>query len=127
MESQYIQRTLTVVEILYLRETMESLGFKQKPTVRYEDNDACIKLSQNTVCRGRSKHLNRRWHFIRECVIERQEITLEPINTSEQITNTKFQITTPGILIPGGCLNFQSFALALQLSIFIEIFHRSED
>ena len=87
MESEYMQCTLTAIEILYLRETMESLGFKQNPTVCYEDNNACIKLSQNPVCRGRSKHIHRRWHFIRECVIERKEITLEPINTSEQIAD----------------------------------------
>jgi len=87
MESEYMQCTLTAIEILYLRETIESLGFKQNPTVCYEDNSACIKLSQNPVCRGRSKHIHRRWHFIRECVIDRKEITLEPINTSEQIAD----------------------------------------
>ena len=86
MESEYIQCTLTAIEILYLRETLEFMGYKQKTTICYQDNAACIKLSENPVHKSRSKHIKRRWHFIRECVA-RKEITLEPINTNEQIAD----------------------------------------
>eukprot|EP00961_Rhodomonas_salina_P052686 706355-Rhodomonas_salina.1 len=37
------------------------------PTVIYEDNKAAIDLSVNQCSRGRSKHIKRRWHFVRQC------------------------------------------------------------
>lgn len=32
------------------------------------DNKSAIALSRNPVFHGRSKHIHRRYHFIRECV-----------------------------------------------------------
>lgn len=86
MESEYIQSTLTAIEILYLRETLEFMGYKQPTTICYQDNAACIKLSENPVSKSRSKHIKRRHHFIRQCVANK-EITLEAIHTSEQVAD----------------------------------------
>eukprot|EP00961_Rhodomonas_salina_P081709 1098351-Rhodomonas_salina.1 len=46
----------------------EGLGIPQdEPTVIYEDNKAAIDLSENPCNQGRSKHIARQWHFIRQC------------------------------------------------------------
>jgi hypothetical protein len=38
------------------------------PTVIHCDNQSCIKLSENPVFHDRSKHIEIRYHFIRDWV-----------------------------------------------------------
>jgi hypothetical protein len=67
-ESEYVQATLACQEILALRHLYEELGFPMdEPTVLYEDNKAAIDLSVNPCSRGHTKHIERRWHFVRQC------------------------------------------------------------
>ena len=47
------------------------------------DNKSAIYLAKNPVFRGRSKHIDIRYHFIRECV-ERGEIILKHISSEHQ-------------------------------------------
>jgi len=67
-ESEYIQITLACQEILYLREVLETLGFKQTATAIFEDNQAAIAICNNPCHRTRTRHIQRRYHFIRQCV-----------------------------------------------------------
>jgi len=69
-ESEYIQAALGAKEILYLREILQLAGFGQRRTTMYIDNKAALDLSENPVQHGRTKHIGRRWHFLRECVRE---------------------------------------------------------
>lgn len=46
------------------------------------DNRSAIALTKNPVFHGRSKHIHRRFHFIRECV-ENEQIEVEHIPESE--------------------------------------------
>lgn len=62
--------------------TSENVG----PVVLYIDNRSAIDLAKNPMFHGRSKHMDIRYHFIRECV-ERGEIILEHITSSEQRAN----------------------------------------
>ena len=46
---------------------LEKLGKNQvNPTIIYCDSSYAIKLSKNPVMHGRSKHINVRFHFLRE-------------------------------------------------------------
>ena len=47
------------------------------------DNKSAIALSKNPVFHFRSKHIHRRFHFIRECV-EKEQVEVEHIPGSEQ-------------------------------------------
>lgn len=49
----------------------------------YIDNKAAIDLEKNPVFHGRSKHIDIRYHFIRECV-EWGEIIIKHVKTDEQ-------------------------------------------
>lgn len=51
--------------------------------VLYIDNKSAIDLAQNHVFHGRSKHIDIRCHFIRECV-ERGEIVVKHVSTHYQ-------------------------------------------
>ena len=78
-ESEYVQATLACQEVVALRHLFAELGSPMDaPTVIYEDNKAAIDLSVNPCSRGRSKHIERRWHFVRQCDA-RKEIVLAKI------------------------------------------------
>jgi len=47
------------------------------------DNKSAIALTKNPVFHGRSKHIHRRYHFIRECV-ENGQVEVEHVPGNEQ-------------------------------------------
>lgn len=49
----------------------------------YVDNKSTISLTKNPVFHGRSKHIQRRYHFIRECV-ENGKVEVERICGSKE-------------------------------------------
>lgn len=53
------------------------------PVMIYIDNKSAINLAKNPVFHGRSKHIDVRYHFIREC-IERGKIMIKHICTENQ-------------------------------------------
>jgi hypothetical protein len=69
-ESEYVQLTLACQEILYLREVLQLLGFEQASTEIFEDNQAAIAICYNPCHRSRTRHIKRRYHFIRQCIKE---------------------------------------------------------
>jgi len=44
---------------------------RMDPTVIYYDNQSSIKLSKNLVFHDRSKHMDIRYHHLRDCVVRR--------------------------------------------------------
>ena len=68
-EAEYIALSQAAKEAIWLRQLNTDLqGESSEPTVLYEDNQAAICLSKNPQCHGRSKHIDIRYHFIREQV-----------------------------------------------------------
>lgn len=59
------------------------MGVKAAPVTLYIDNKSAIDLAKNPVFHGRSKHIDERYHFIRDCV-EQGLIEIKHISTSEQ-------------------------------------------
>jgi hypothetical protein len=56
------------------------------PTVIHCDNQSCIKLSENPVFHDRSKHIEIRYHFIRDWV-HRGVVQLQFIPTDDQVAD----------------------------------------
>ena len=50
------------------------------------DNQSCIQLSENPVFHDRSKHIEIKYHFIRDYV-QRGAVTLQYISTNEQVAD----------------------------------------
>ena len=50
------------------------------------DNQSCIRLSENPVFHDRSKHIEIRYHFIRDYV-QRGAVELQYISTDEQVAD----------------------------------------
>jgi len=59
-------------EVIWMQKILVGL-FDQRmdPNVIYCGNQSCIKLSENPVFHDRSKHIDIRYHHLRDCVARR--------------------------------------------------------
>jgi hypothetical protein len=56
------------------------------PTLIDCDNQSCVKLSENPVSHARSKHVETKYHYIRD-MVQRKPILVQYLPTDEQIAN----------------------------------------
>ncbi|KAG6509279.1 hypothetical protein ZIOFF_034672 [Zingiber officinale] len=83
-EAEFMAATTAACHALWLRSLASELtGVKPKPVTLFVDNKSAIALMKNPVFHGRSKHIDTRFHFIREC-IKKGQIVVEFVNTGEQ-------------------------------------------
>jgi len=68
MESELDEVAATVQEVKHVRSIAEGLGFPQEATPLFVDNQAAIRSSENPCMRSHSKHIGRRYGFVREAV-----------------------------------------------------------
>lgn len=86
-EAEYIAASSAACEALWLRNLLQELGHTQEgSTTVYVDNVSAIKLAKNPVQHGRSKHIDTRFHFLRDQV-KQGTIILKYCNTSEQVAD----------------------------------------
>lgn len=71
-EAEYIALSYTVQEGTWIRNLIEEIvGTKiSKQLNIFEDNQACIKMTGNPVNHGRAKHIDIKYHFLREKVAD---------------------------------------------------------
>jgi hypothetical protein len=66
-EAEFIAAASCACQAVWLRRILEKLRHIQsKSTIVYCDNNSAIKLSKNPVMHGRSKHIDVRFHFLRD-------------------------------------------------------------
>lgn len=66
-EVEFIVAASCACQAIWVRRILEKLGQTQeKCTVIFCDNSSTIKLSKNHVMHGRSKHIDVRFHFLRD-------------------------------------------------------------
>lgn len=83
-EAEFMAATAAACQGIWLRNLLSRItNEKTGPVLLYIDNKAAIDLAKNPVFHGRSKHIDIRYHFIRECV-ERGEIIIKHVKTDEQ-------------------------------------------
>ena len=86
-EAEFIAAASSACQAVWLRRILKSLNQVQtSPTVIYCDNVSAIKLSKNPVMHGRSKHIDVRFHFLRD-LIKDEVVELLQCSTHEQITD----------------------------------------
>jgi len=69
-ETEFVATTLGGQEAIYLRETLSDFGLSQtKDTLLYEDNLACVAMSENQVRQKFSRHIDIRKYYVRELVL----------------------------------------------------------
>jgi hypothetical protein len=75
-------------QAVWLQKLMEEVvGILARPTIILMDNTTAIALAKNIVHHDRSKHIDVKYHFTRECV-ERRDIELLKVGTDDQLGDT---------------------------------------
>eukprot|EP00253_Pinus_taeda_P036617 PITA_36617 len=87
VEAEYMAASTTLCETIWLRKLLVNLiRRRMEATTILCDNQSCIKLSKNLVFHDRSKHIDIRCYFIRDCV-QRGAVQLRYTPTGEQVAN----------------------------------------
>lgn len=86
-EAEFMAATAAACQGVWLRNLLEQItNKKQGPVIIFVDNKSAIDLAKNPVFHGRSKRIDIRYHFIRECV-ERKEVEIRHISSDNQRAN----------------------------------------
>jgi len=82
-ESEFIAASQCGQKVVNLREILKGFGAEQDSCTRiFEDNQACIAMSEDSVHRERSRHIDVHKYYVREFV-EEKLIKLMPCGTKE--------------------------------------------
>ena len=83
-EAEFMAVTEAAKQAIWLQDLLEEIvgAMSEKVMIRI-DNKSAIALTKNPVFHGRSKHIHRRYHFIRECV-ENELIDVKHVPGIEQ-------------------------------------------
>ncbi|KAL8116754.1 hypothetical protein AgCh_023059 [Apium graveolens] len=83
-EAEFMVATVASCQAVWLRKLLSKIiGLNIPPVTLFIDNKSAIDLAKNPVFHGRSKHIDIRFHFIREC-IENGDIVVKHICNEEQ-------------------------------------------
>jgi hypothetical protein len=85
-EAEYIALTTAVQECIYLQQFLTGLGYITTKTEIHEDNHACIALAKNPQDKKRTRHIQIKFHWIRE-QLENGVYVLIPTKTHEQLAD----------------------------------------
>ena len=81
-EAEYITATEAAKELLWMEKFLQKLGLNQEKFILYCDNQSAIHLSKNSAFHSRSKHIDVRYHWIRDA-LEMKIFLLEKIHTDD--------------------------------------------
>lgn len=93
-KAEFLAETAAACQGVWLNLFGQLTNERHGPVVIYVDNKSAIDLA-NPVFHWRSKHIEIRYHFIRECV-EQREIVIKHVITEKQWVDvlTKAMLTT---------------------------------
>jgi hypothetical protein len=87
VSAEFIAGAAAACQAVWLRRLLEDVtGTKVPAPVLKMDNQSAIALSKNPVLHDRSKHIDTKFHFIRECA-EKGDINIEFTGTQEQLAD----------------------------------------
>ncbi|GKC48903.1 hypothetical protein Tco_1071648 [Tanacetum coccineum] len=90
-EVEYMTLTEAVKEVIWLRGLLEELGVELNTVAVNCDNQGAIHLSWNHVFHERTKHINVRYHFIRE-VLEAMTAKVLKVGTKHNVADALMKV-----------------------------------
>jgi hypothetical protein len=83
-EAEYIVASATSREAVWLKKLLSDLfSVELGPTVIHCDNQRCIKLSENLVFHDKSKHIEMRYHYVRN-MVQKNILNIQYVPTKKQ-------------------------------------------
>jgi len=86
-EAEYVSLTECVKQGMRFRNLFKEMINKDIKIKIMVDNKACIAIAQDTNSKGRCKHIDTRYKFIQEDIVN-NKIVLEYINTEDILTKS---------------------------------------
>ena len=81
-EAEYIAAVDAGKEVLWMKNFLQELGMKQEKYVLFCDSQSAIHLAKNSSYHSRTKHIDVRYHWIRD-VVSSKLLKLEKIHTDD--------------------------------------------
>ena len=73
VEAEYMALAAAVQEVMFVLQLLRSIRVTVSgPVTVYEDNRGCISLATNAMTTGKTKHIDVKFHFVRELVREKK-------------------------------------------------------
>lgn len=95
-EAEYIAATSSACQATWLRKILADFGQNQiGATDIYCDNKSAIAMSRNPAFHSRTKHIDVRYHFIRDLIMK-GEVQLKHVGTSQQVADIMTKSLTQG-------------------------------
>ena len=87
MEAEYVALAEGVKNLMWVKGILGELGIDcSNPTRVYEDNNAALELAKNPVMHSRAKHIDVKFHFVRD-EWEKRSINIIKIETKRQLAD----------------------------------------
>lgn len=84
--AEYVAAAEATKDSLWLRRLAGDLGEYAGPVTLKEDNQACISMATNEGMSSRTKHVDVCYHFIRDCVAQKQ-VAIVYVRSEEQLAD----------------------------------------
>ena len=86
-EAEYVAAAIAACQAVWLRRLLGELtSVEAHPPTLMVDNQPAIALAKNLVLHDRSKHIDVKFHFLRDCV-DRGQIVIEFVETGRQLVD----------------------------------------
>ena len=85
MEAEFMAACAAAQEAVWLRQLLREFTCSLfNPIIIFEDNKACIDYTKNSTNHPRTKHIDTKYHFIRD-LVQQDIIKLEPVKSADNI------------------------------------------
>ena len=85
-EAEYIAAGSCCTQLLWMKNMLKDYGFPQSTFDLYCDNTSAIQIAKNPVQHTKTKHIDLRYHFIRD-LVEKTTLALLYIPTEKQLAD----------------------------------------
>ena len=85
-KAKYIATGSGFTQLLWMKQMLVDYRFNQGTLTFFCDNMSAINISKNQVQHSRTKHIEIRYHFIKE-LVENKRIVLEHVGTNDQLAD----------------------------------------
>ena len=88
MESEYIGLSNAGQHLAWLRSFFDEIGYPQKaPTELFCDNQVAIILCRDPQFRAWTKHIQRKYHFVRDDIVGKGEAVVRYVSTKDMVAD----------------------------------------
>lgn len=85
-EAEYVAAGSCCTQLLWLKRMLEDYGLESEGVKVLCDNRSAIDIAKNPVQHGRTKHIETRYHFIRD-LVERKILEVNFLRTENQLAD----------------------------------------